>query len=86
MVLHKVERAKEILDEASVVAISLNSPHLVAFVESCRQMNDAELSLKKHSQSLESVRKRKSKISIESHNSQASRQSNETEESLNDLY
>lgn len=83
-VLHKVERAKEILDEALVVANSLNSPALVGFVENCRVMNEAELSLKKRTQSMESVRRRKSKISLESRNSQLSQQSNETNGSSND--
>ncbi|XP_053947690.1 uncharacterized protein LOC128856416 [Anastrepha ludens] len=80
-VLHKVERTKEILDEAYAVAKILNSPDLIYFVDSCRQMNDAEISMKKRTQSMESVRRRRSKASIESRLSQVSQPSDETDES-----
>ncbi|XP_017492845.1 PREDICTED: uncharacterized protein LOC108380955, partial [Rhagoletis zephyria] len=82
-VLHKVERAKEILDESYAVAKSLNSPELMSFIESCRQVNEAEISLKKRYQSTDSIRKRKSKVSLESRNSQISQPSSETNDELN---
>ncbi|XP_054730577.1 uncharacterized protein LOC129239244 [Anastrepha obliqua] len=80
-VLHKVERTKEILDEAYAVAKILNSPDLIYFVDSCRQMNDAEISMKKRTQSMESVRRRRSKASLESRLSQVSQPSDGTDES-----
>lgn len=74
-----MERAKEILDEAYTVAQALNSKALLTFVDNCRHMNDAELSLKKRSQSMESVRKRRSKVSLDSdRNSQNSQHSIDT--------
>ncbi|XP_036344445.1 uncharacterized protein LOC118753678 [Rhagoletis pomonella] len=82
-VLHKVERAKEILDESYAVAKSLNSPELISFIESCRQVNEAEISLKKRYQSTDSIRKRRSKVSLESRTSQISQRSSETNDELN---
>ncbi|XP_067639680.1 outer dynein arm-docking complex subunit 4-like [Eurosta solidaginis] len=76
-VLHKVERAKEILDEAYGVAKILNSPELTSFIDSCRQMNEAELSLKKRTQSSDSMRRRRSKMSLSSQYSQVSKEGSE---------
>lgn len=71
-VLHKIERGKEALDEAFVIAQRLKSPKLCSFIEICRAINEQEISLKKRTQSVDSMRKRRSRSSIISHNSQQS--------------
>ncbi|KAM7348280.1 presidents-cup [Cochliomyia hominivorax] len=72
-VLHKIERGKEALDEAFAIAQRLKSPKLCSFIEICRALNDQEISLKKRTQSLDSMRKRRSRSSITSRLSQQSR-------------
>lgn len=70
-VLHKIERGKEALDEAYLITIRLKSPRLCSFIEICRSINDEELSMKKRTQSIESIRKRRSHISLVSSTSHA---------------
>lgn len=66
-VLHKIERGKEALDEAFALCMRLKSPELCAFIEICRAINDEEISMKKRTQSVDSVRKRRSRLSVGSH-------------------
>ena len=74
-VLHKIERGKEALDEAYSVAQNLKSAEICSFLDVCRVINDNEISLKKRTQSQESVRKRRSRLSISSRLSTFSHQS-----------
>ncbi|XP_046802866.1 uncharacterized protein LOC124418935 [Lucilia cuprina] len=76
-VLHKIERGKEALDEAFVVAQRLKSNKLCSFIEICRAINDQEISLKKRTQSVDSMRKRRSRTSLSSRYSQQSKLSME---------
>uniref|UniRef100_A0A1A9WEQ4 Uncharacterized protein n=1 Tax=Glossina brevipalpis TaxID=37001 RepID=A0A1A9WEQ4_9MUSC len=66
-VLHKIERGKEALDEAFTLCMRLKTPELCAFIEICRAINDEEISMKKRTQSVDSMRKRRSRLSVTSH-------------------
>ncbi|XP_065364632.1 uncharacterized protein p-cup [Calliphora vicina] len=76
-VLHKIERGKEALDEAFIIAQRLKSDKLCSFIEIGRAINEQEISLKKRTQSVDSMRKRRSRSSIMSHYSQQSKSSME---------
>lgn len=55
-VLHKIERAKEAIEEASVVAKKLKCSRLIAFVHACNACNEEEIAMKKRIASRESMR------------------------------
>ncbi|XP_075154893.1 presidents-cup [Haematobia irritans] len=76
-VLHKVERAKEALDEAMAIAVRLRSQQLRSFIDFCQALNEEEIALKKRNQSVESIRKRRSRVSLGSRNSMQSKNSTE---------
>ncbi|XP_061397899.1 uncharacterized protein LOC133333604 [Musca vetustissima] len=75
--LHKIERGKEALEEALSVAQRLHNARLCSFIEFCLAINEEEIALKKRSQSLESVRKRRSRVSLGSRYSMQSKNSTE---------
>lgn len=69
--LHKVERFKDVLEEATSVSKLLKSPKIAAFLEKCTVLNNTEYDLKKRTQSQDSVRKLRSKQSLGSRSSRA---------------
>uniref|UniRef100_A0A034VLM3 Uncharacterized protein n=1 Tax=Bactrocera dorsalis TaxID=27457 RepID=A0A034VLM3_BACDO len=78
-VLHKVERGRDALNEAYDCATLLKSDELLHFIDVCRVSIETEISLKKRAQSVDSVRRRKSRSSIvSSHLSQNSSGSGNT--------
>lgn len=79
-VLHKIERAKEALEEALVITARLDSPQLCSFIDFCLAINEEEIAMKKRSQSVESIRKRRSRFSLGSRNSMQSKNSTEDNE------
>lgn len=78
-VLHKVERGRDALNEAYECAALLKSEELLHFIDVCRVSIETEISMKKRAQSVDSVRRRKSRSSIaSSHLSQMSSGSGNT--------
>lgn len=78
-VLHKVERGSDALNEAYECATLLKSDELLHFIDLCRVSIETEISLKKRAQSIDSVRRRKSRSSlVSSHLSQMSSGSGNT--------
>uniref|UniRef100_W8AVF9 Uncharacterized protein n=1 Tax=Ceratitis capitata TaxID=7213 RepID=W8AVF9_CERCA len=73
-VLHKVERGRDALNEAYECAERLKCGELMHFIDLCRVSVETEISLKKRTQSFDSVRRRKSRLSVggSSHMSQYS--------------
>uniref|UniRef100_A0A1I8NRD2 Uncharacterized protein n=1 Tax=Stomoxys calcitrans TaxID=35570 RepID=A0A1I8NRD2_STOCA len=79
--LHKLESGKEALKEAMPIVKRLAIPKLCSFIDFCHDLNEQEIALKKSSQSMDSMRKRRSRASISSRNSSQSKNGSENGDS-----